>query len=369
MPPTRYTIEVPPGFRYDRIATRLDLQAKVNLRFPSPTGAWQHTWQPSADGPDRYIITAVPPLPYPAPFPATLRRPGHLPVGLSHGGQMVWWPYTREGTIHGLLAGQTGAGKTTCAQGIVVAALLCPFERVTILDPKQGPDWAWLAGYPPVTFAASLPDMTDALADAERRRAERSRQQMAAAAELRILAPFPPELVYVDEASSLFTLAKGAGKAKADDQLRADCRYFARKIAQEARSANIHLLVATQRPRADYFDSDLKFNLAFRVGLGELDGTAARMIFDTADAAQDQALDDVAPPVARPGHGYCRPGAGLVELQAFAMDIPTGLGLLGRPPAPVQQPDEPAQSPRAPVRPVPSGAGAPPTDVLEWGDE
>jgi hypothetical protein len=63
-------------------------------------------------------------------------------------------------------------------------------------------------------------------------------------------------------------------------------------------------------------DGDAKFNLQMRVGLGNLDPVAARIIFTNARISDDIDLDDVASGTVR-GRGIVAPGAELIDAQMF----------------------------------------------------
>ena len=213
--PTSYDLDVPRGFRYDKAEVRLGIQRQVNATVASPTGAWKHTWSPMDD---RYTLQAVPPLPKVVRWEVSdLRVWGEhpepaLPVGVTHGGEIIWWEYEKEGQIHGGIFGQTGAGKSGSAQSIIVAADLSGFEKTILLDPKAGPDWAWLANYPRFEFAYTLDRIAEVLADADRIREKRSKAQLEAVARHEEPPPFRPILIKLDEASALFTRQK-AGEA------------------------------------------------------------------------------------------------------------------------------------------------------------
>jgi hypothetical protein len=336
-----FAVQVPHGFRYDKAEIRLGIQRQVNLTVSSPTGAWRHDWAPQRD---RYQIAQVPPLPRLARWEPDGLRPWTpdgpepaLPVGVTHGGEIIWWEYQREGQIHAGIFGQTGAGKTGSAQSIVAAALLSGFEQVVILDPKADKDWAWLGAWPAVTFAYSLDHIADALAAADRKREARSRRQMQATQEQPgVDPPLPrPILVFLDEASALFTRQRAGDASKEADFLRSACAYRTNNIAIMGRSANIHLFVGTQRPRADSIDSNTKAQLGFRIGLGDLDSTAARMIFDTTEAATDRDLGEVLGRVTAAGRGYAGTvGSALTEAQLFYRSRADLIALLGPPPEP-----------------------------------
>jgi hypothetical protein len=315
---TRIDAELPKRFPVTQLDRRLAVQHDVNARLRSPRGAWQHTWDPQQD---RYRIAAAPALPTRAPLPVTRLHDwpdrDRIPFAVTHHGAVVCWDTTDVRSVHMLLAGATGAGKTTTGRAIVLAAILLGWD-VRVCDPKRDEDWAWLANWRGATVATTLEQMHQVIGDTHRLMEQRSTRRWEAATLRRPSPALRPVLLYVDELADLFVLSRNTAStmAREADELRGDCQYLFGRIAAKGRSPRVHVVGATQRPSAKVLDADAKFNLQMRVGLGDLDPVAARIIFTNAQIGEDHDLDDAATS-AVPGRGIVAQGSELIEAQMF----------------------------------------------------
>jgi hypothetical protein len=315
---THIDAELPKRFPVTQLDRRLAVQYDVNARLRSPRGAWQHTWDPQQD---RYRIAAAPALPTRASLPVTRLHDwpdrDRIPFAVTHHGAVVCWDTTDVRSVHMLLAGATGAGKTTTGRAIVLAAILLGWD-VRVCDPKRDEDWAWLANWHGATVATTLEQMHQVISDTHRLMEQRSTRRWEAATLRRPSPALRPVLLYVDELADLFVLSRNTAStmAREADELRGDCQYLFGRIAAKGRSPRVHVVGATQRPSAKVLDADAKFNLQMRVGLGDLDPAAARVIFTNAQIGEDHDLDDAATS-AVPGRGIVAPGSELIEAQMF----------------------------------------------------
>lgn len=309
--------QVPARFPVTALDRRLVVQRGVDARLDSPAGAWRHTWLPRED---RYRIDAAPPLPALAPLPLDRLRSwtprDRIPFAVAHHGETVCWETTAARSVHMLLAGATGAGKTTTGRAIVLAAILLGWD-VRVCDPKRDDDWAWLAGWSGATVATTLAEMHHVIADTYELMERRSARRWEAATR-RWSVPTPrPVLLYVDELADLFVLSRTAAStaAHAADRLRGDCRYLFGRIAAKGRASRVHVIGATQRPSAKVLDGDAKFNLQLRIGLGALDPVAARILLTNAAVGDDHDLDVADAGDAVVGRGIVAPGGRLIDAQ------------------------------------------------------
>jgi hypothetical protein len=315
---THIDAELPKRFPVTQLDRRLAVQRDVNARLRSPWGAWQHTWDPQQD---RYRIAAAPALPTRAPLPVDRLRNwserDRIPFAVTHHGAVVCWDTTDVRSVHMLLAGATGAGKTTTGRAIVLAAILLGWD-VRVCDPKRDEDWAWLANWHGATVATTLQQMHQVISDTHLLMEQRSTRRWEAATHRLPSPALRPVLLYVDELADLFVLSRNTAStmAREADELRGDCQYLFGRIAAKGRAPRVHLVGATQQPSAKVLDADAKFNLQMRVGLGDLDPVAARIIFTNTQISEDHNLDDVAAG-AVPGRGIVAPGSELVEAQMF----------------------------------------------------
>lgn len=183
---------------------------------------------------------------------------------------------------HLLVAGATGSGKSVCINGIIASLLVRakPHEvKLLMIDPKM----VELSGYngiphllaPVVTdprkaaFAlkkiiAEMESRYQQFADRGARDIERYNQLLQADG----IDPLPYIVVIVDELADLMMVAPG-------DVEDAICR-----IAQMARAAGIHLIVATQRPSVDVITGVIKANISSRIAFSVSSMADSRTILD-----------------------------------------------------------------------------------------
>lgn len=195
---------------------------------------------------------------------------------------------------HLLIAGTTGSGKSVCLNGMIITMLMraTPAEvRMILIDPKRV-EMSLYNGIPhlyvpPVTEpkeAASA--LKWAVAEMERRLKVFEQvgaknigfyNQMIQKGDLTDEdGNHPDELPYIvlviDELSDLMMVA---GKEVEDSIVR---------IAQLARAAGIHLIIATQRPSSNVVTGMIKANITNRIGLLVATNVDSRVILDQSGA-------------------------------------------------------------------------------------
>ena len=187
---------------------------------------------------------------------------------------------------HLLVAGATGSGKSVCINGIIMSILFKakPSEvKLMMIDPKM----VELNVYNGVPHLLS-PVVTDPrrasmalkkvvqemerryelFAKAGTRDLERYNEQ----ARREGIQPLPLIVVIVDELADLMMVAPG-------DVEDAICR-----LAQMARAAGIHLIIATQRPSVDVITGVIKANIPSRIAFGVSSMADSRTILDMGGA-------------------------------------------------------------------------------------
>lgn len=187
---------------------------------------------------------------------------------------------------HLLVAGATGSGKSVCINGIISSILMRakPHEvKLLMIDPKM----VELSGYngiphllaPVVTdprkAAFALKRVIEEMESRYRSFAERGARDIERYNE--IIAkdgsdPLPYIVVIVDELADLMMVAPG----EVEDAI---CR-----IAQMARAAGIHLIVATQRPSVDVITGVIKANIPSRIAFSVSSMADSRTILDSGGA-------------------------------------------------------------------------------------
>ena len=204
---------------------------------------------------------------------------------------------------HVLIAGTTGSGKSVCTNSLIVSLLYksTPDEvRFIMVDPKM----VELAPYNGIPHLL-IPVVTDpkkaagalnwAVGEMERRyklfadhqvrnlvgyndlmRAEKAKAEAAAAEGETVTAEqyqvLPQIVIVIDELADLMMVA-------AKEVENSICR-----IAQKARAAGMHLVVATQRPSSDVITGIMKANIPSRIAFAVASQIESRIILDTTGA-------------------------------------------------------------------------------------
>lgn len=188
---------------------------------------------------------------------------------------------------HILVAGTTGSGKSVCMNAMILSILYNanPDEvKFVMIDPKS----VELTGYNGLPHML-VPVVTDpkkasgALAWAVKEMLNRYKafsennvRDISGYNELAKLdpdkKPMPQIVIFIDEFADLMMAA-------AKDVEDSVCR-----LAQMARAAGMHLVIATQSPRVDVITGLIKANIPSRLALKVSNGTDSRIILDTMGA-------------------------------------------------------------------------------------
>ena len=188
---------------------------------------------------------------------------------------------------HMIIAGTTGSGKSVCTNSIIMSILYnaTPDEvRLVLIDPKMV-EFKVYDGIPHLL----IPVVTDprkaagALSWAVQEMLKRYKlfadynvrdhggyNEMAA--ETEGVDPLPKIVIIIDELADLMMAASN----EVEDSI---CR-----LAQMARAAGMHLIIATQRPTVDVVTGLIKANIPSRIALTVSSQTDSRTIIDTSGA-------------------------------------------------------------------------------------
>ena len=187
---------------------------------------------------------------------------------------------------HMLIAGTTGSGKSVCINSSIISLLYraSPSEvKLIMIDPKM----VELGNYNGIPHLL-VPVVTDykkaagalnwAVVEMERRYklmfeyGARDLDSFNKAAVGKGEDPLPRIVIIIDELADLMMMA-----AKEIEE--SICR-----IAQKARAAGMHLIIATQRPSADVLTGLMKSNIPSRIAFAVASQMESRIILDTGGA-------------------------------------------------------------------------------------
>lgn len=188
---------------------------------------------------------------------------------------------------HILIAGTTGAGKSVCVNSIIMSILYrsTPEEvRLVMIDPKAVEFMIYNGiGHLLLPVVTDPKKAAGALAwactEMDKRynrlsennvRDIKAYNKLAAARE--DLEPMPQVVIFIDELADLMMCSKNDVEASI-------CR-----LAQKARAAGMHLVVATQRPSVDVITGLIKSNIPSRIALKVASQVDSRTIIDNGGA-------------------------------------------------------------------------------------
>ncbi|MDR0904432.1 MAG: DNA translocase FtsK [Ruminococcus sp.] len=187
---------------------------------------------------------------------------------------------------HIIIAGTTGSGKSVCTNSIIMSILYnsSPDDvRMVLIDPKMV-EFKTYDGIPhllipvvtdPRKAAGALSWAVQEMLKRYQLFADRNVRDLAGYNEAAIAGDFellPRIVIVIDELADLMMAAAN----EVEDSI---CR-----LAQMARAAGMHLIIATQRPTVDVITGLIKANIPSRIALTVSSQIDSRTIIDTAGA-------------------------------------------------------------------------------------
>ncbi len=201
---------------------------------------------------------------------------------------------------HLLVAGATGSGKSVCLNAMLIS-LICKYSpedlRLILIDPKKV-EFTVYDGLPHLMINEIVADAQKAVMALNwsikemERRYDLFEQKTRSGNVVRNLDEYnssltedeqklPKIVIVVDELADLMSVAKK------------DIEERIQRIAQKARAAGIHLVIATQRPSVDVITGVIKGNLPTRIAFRVIQEVDSRTILDESGAEKLLGLGDM----------------------------------------------------------------------------
>ena len=294
---TRYELQPLAGVKISKITNladdiALNLAASgVRIEAPIPNKAAVGIEVPNKQGSSVNIRTI-----FENPQFRNAASPLTIALGMDIAGNVVTTDLTRM--PHLLIAGSTGSGKSVCINAIITSFLYksSPEDvKLILIDPKV----VELAEYNGIPHLM-MPVVTEpkkaagalggAVAEMEKRyrlfaensvRDIKSFNRLVATQPELALEKMPYIAVVIDELADLMMVS---GKEVED--------YICR-LAQKARAAGIHLIVATQRPSVDVITGLIKANIPARIAFAVSSQVDSRTILDAGGAEKLLGMGDM----------------------------------------------------------------------------
>ncbi len=287
--PAFYEIRVipGPGIKTDKVLAqtqelklRLKLPHELEIRGIVDRGAV--VFQIPKEDDERYFVDAT------ELWASCKRKPGALAVPFARDskGKPVWMHFSSSDSPHLLIGGTTGSGKSVALESIIGG--LChyyePAElRLFLIDPK-GVELSRFADSPHVegeigTWAEdAIRLLGDSVSDMQSRysrfKEAKVKDIVSYNAAVATEEMIPWHVVVLDEYADLTSVPEE----------RKEIEGLLRRLAQKARAAGIHVIVATQKPSAEIISTSIRSNLPAQLALRVKTSQDSKIIMDETGA-------------------------------------------------------------------------------------
>lgn len=299
------------GMKVSHAIVRTRMESTLERMLP---GRWRAKWDLIKDMVTFEVRPNLPPSVRRSPEPVAPDDLRDIPYGVDEDMQVLCWSLrSSAGTPHFLVNGATGAGKTVLVRGVVLELARREWQ-VRICDPKRV-EFIGLKSWPNVeVVATAVPDIVAVIHDTNVEM-ERRYQAMENGEDDN----FEPIVLVLDEFRYFYgqvnTWWQSVKPARAPKECPILDEFNA--IAVLGRTADVHLVVGTQRPDAQFLGGDTRDQFGARCSLGRLSPEGARMMWGAHHIG-------VAVPRGCPGRGTAVGfDGGAVEMQAYWTPDPT----------------------------------------------
>lgn len=312
--PSFYLVRIVPGAgvaadkvmsRTTDLKLRLQLPAELEIRTYTDRGAV--VFEVPKQAGERYPVEAEQLWSSRSPAPDRLE----VAIGENIAGEPVAIDFSSSDSPHLLIAGTTGSGKSVALETIITG--LCRQKQAAelklfLVDPK-GTELVDFEGDPHLVGdigmdgADAIQILESAVTEMQRRyglfKPLRVRDLFSYNAAVDDAERLPWNLIVLDEYADLM--------ADPDDKRQIEA--LLKRVAQKARAAGIHLIIATQRPSVDVISPIVRSNLPAQLALRVRNATDSRVILDESGA---EALAGYGDALLRTARGLTRIQCGMV---------------------------------------------------------
>lgn len=262
--------------QHDALKLALELDASQDMRFDIDKG-YVTIDVPKVDE-DRYFVNA-------SELWARWERPEfglRVPLGEDRFGNIVEVDFTSSNSPHLLIGGTTGSGKSEALNTILagITAHYSPAEvRLQLIDPK-GTELEHLSESEHLDGEIGW-DEDDAIGILARAVDEmQARYARFKKSKVRTLGDYNAQSSEDDRIPRWVIVLDEYADLTSEPEAKKAIEGHLKRLAQKARAAGIHVIIATQKPDATVISTNLRSNLPAQLALRVKSGTESRVIMD-----------------------------------------------------------------------------------------
>jgi DNA phosphorothioation-dependent restriction protein DptH len=236
-----------------------------------------------------------------------------VPLGEDRFGNVIKLNFSSSNCPHLLIGGTTGSGKSEALNTILYGMVKHYSEqelRLMLIDPK-GTELNDFEHYPHIIGKIGFDDedalqlLTEAVAEMQ------SRYAQFKAKNVRSLADYNAKVTEEERIPWWVLVLDEYADLTSDKDMKRVIEAELKRLAQKARAAGIHLIIATQKPSGDVISTNLRSNLPAQLALRVKSGTESRVILDEQGA---EVLNGK-------GDAYLKSEGKLVRIQCARIDL------------------------------------------------